>query len=146
MKDFLDKECVYTEVTEPKEVWPIIARPPIKMKYAGFYLKRFKGENEETVLKPHTCRFVTSANRCSIYEDRPVVCRKFPYTTYYESGLFHAYYVDVPFSNCQGYRPKPHLKKQWLAGWVKDLMEGDKEIAESVQSGFFIVTEIKQDE
>jgi len=144
MKEFLDKECVFTSVTEPKEVWPLMGRPSIKMKYAGFYLKRFDEENQETVLKPHACRFVTENNLCSIYEARPVVCRKFPYTTHYEQGIVHAMYVDVPFSSCEGYRPKAHLKKQWLSPWVGLLMEADKEIAESVQTGFFMITEVTQ--
>ena len=144
MSEFLDKECVFAEVTEPKEVYPLIGRPPIKATYAGFYLKRFEGENEETVLKPHACRFVTEDNLCSIYEARPVVCRKFPYTTYHRDGLTHAYYVDVPFSTCPGYRERHRIKKQWLAPWVEDLLQADKEILESVQSGFFMITEVDQ--
>jgi len=60
MSKFLDEECIFAEVTEPKEVWPLIGRPPVKVRYTGFYLKRFDGENEETVLKPHACRFVSN--------------------------------------------------------------------------------------
>jgi len=144
MSDFLYKECVHAEVTEPKEVYPLIGKPPMKVKYAGFYLKRFEGENEESVLKPHACRFVTEDNLCSIYEARPVVCRRFPYTTYHSQGLIHAYYMDVPFSSCPGYRERRHVKKKWLSPWVKDLIEGDKEILESVQFGFFVITEVKE--
>jgi len=142
MKEFLDKECVFTEVAEPKEVWPLIDGPSVKAKYTGFYLKRFKDENKETVLKPHPCRFITENNLCSIYKVRPIVCRKFPYTTYQEDGLTHAYYVNVPFSKCQGYREKRNIKKQWLTPWVKDLVQADREILESVQSGFFMITEV----
>jgi Fe-S-cluster containining protein len=145
MKEFMDKECILAEVTEPKEVYPLIGGPPVKARYAGFYLKRFKGENRRTVLKPHACRFVTEDNLCSIYEARPIVCRRFPYTTYRnQQGLTDAYYVDVPFSTCQGYREKRHIKKQWLTPWVKDLLEGDREILESVQSGFFMITEMEK--
>jgi len=144
MSEFLDKECVFADVSEPKEVYPLIGMPPVKARYAGFYLKRFEGENEETVQKPHACRFVTEDNLCSIYEARPVVCRKFPYTTFHKGGLTHAYYVNVPFSTCPGYREKHHLKKQWLTPWVKDLMEGDREILQSVQSGFFMVTQVER--
>jgi len=140
--EFLDKECVFAEVTEPKEVWPFIDMPSMRVRYAGFYLKRFEGENEETALKPHACRFVNKDNLCSIYEARPLVCRKFPYTTYHEGGLTHTYYVDVPFSTCQGYREKHHLKKQWLTPWVKTFTEADKEILESVKSRFFTITEV----
>lgn len=143
MSQFLDEECVFAEVSEPKEVRAFIERPPVKATYAGFYLKRFEGENEETALKPHACRFVTEDNLCSIYEARPVVCRKFPYTTYRREGLTHAYYLNVPFSSCPGYREKRRLKKQWLAGWVRDLVEADIEIVESVQSGFFMITEVE---
>jgi len=142
MSEFLDRECVFMEVSEPKEVYPLIEGPPVKARYAGFYLKRFDGEDEETALKPHACRFVTEDNLCSIYEARPVVCRKFPYTTYREEGLTHAYYVNVPFSNCPGYREKRHLKRKWLTPWVKPLLEADREILESLQSGFFMITEI----
>jgi len=137
MSEFLDRECVFTEVGEPKEVYPLIGGPPVKARYAGFC--------EETVLKPHACRFVTEDNLCSIYEARPVVCRKFPYTTYRVEGLTHAYYVDVPFSNCPGYREKRHLKRKWLAPWVKTLLEADREILESLQSGFFMITEVEGD-
>jgi len=143
MSEFLDKECVHAEVTEPKEVYPLIGKQPLKATYAGFYLKRFEGENKETVLKPHACRFVTEDNLCSIYQARPVVCRKFPYTTYHDGDVIHAYYVNVPFSACLGYREKRHLKRKWLAPLVKDFIQADKEIRESVQSGFFMVTELE---
>jgi len=146
MSEFMDKECIFAEVTEPKEIWPFISEPSVKVTYTGFYLKRFKGENKETVLKPHPCRFIDEENFCSIYEARPVVCRKFPYTTYHEGDLTHAYYVNVPFSTCLGYREKRHLKKQWLTPWVKDLIVGDKEILESVKSRFFTITEVIETE
>ena len=143
MSEFLDKECVYAEVTEPRQVYPLIGKPPVKATYVGFYLKRFDGENAETVLKPHACRFLTENNLCTIYEARPVVCRKFPYTTYHQEGLTHAYYVNVPSSSCPGYREKRRLKKQWLTPWVKDLIEADREILGAVQSGFFMITEVE---
>jgi len=146
MSEFLDEECIFAEITEPKEVWPLIGRPPVKARYTGFYLKRFNGENHETILKPYPCRFVTEDNLCSIYEARPVVCRKFPYTTYHREGLIHAYYVNVPFSTCIGYREKKHIKKKWLSPLEKDFVRCDKEIYESVQSSFFNITHISVEE
>ena len=144
MSEFLDEECVFTEIAEPKEVWPFLGGPSARVRDAGFYLKRFEGENEETVQQPHPCRFVAEDNRCSIYEARPIVCRKFPYTTYNEDGLVHAYYVNVPFSACPGYRERRHVKRKWLSPWVKDLTRGDEEILESLKSHFFMITEIAE--
>jgi len=93
-------------------------------------------------MKPHACRFLTKNNLCSIYEARPVVCRKFPYTVLLSSGRLHAYYVDVPWSECQGYREKKHLKKQWLSPIVDELVKGTKEAFEAVDTGFFQITQI----
>ena len=143
MTKFLEEECVWAEVSEGKEVWPLIGLPSVRAGYAGYYLKRFEGENEKTVNEPHSCRFLKDG-LCSIYEARPVVCRKFPYTTYHEGGVVHAYYVYVPRSECPGYRERRHLKRQWLAPWVRDLLEGDREIAKSVKMGFFQIIGLEE--
>jgi len=140
---FIDRHCVFASTTEGKDVYPLAQMPPVKVQYTGCYLKRFPGENPETALKPHPCQYVTEENLCSIYPVRPVVCRKFPYTTYLENGIVHAYYVDVPWSECEGYRPKPHIKRKWLSPLVRDLERGNEEIIESVKKGLLIITELK---
>ena len=141
---FIDEHCVFASTTEGKDVYPLIGQPPVNVQYIGCYLKRFQEENEETVLKSHPCQFVTKDNLCSIYPIRPITCRKFPYTTILDKeGLVHAYYVDVPWSECEGYRAKRHIKRQWLSTWISDLMMADKEIIESVKKGLMIITEMK---
>lgn len=142
-KKFVEEYCVFASTTEEKEVYPLIGRPPVKVQYIGCYLKRFKDEDEKSVLLPHPCQFVTEDNLCSIYPIRPITCRKFPYTTYLQNGLLHAYYVDVPWSECEGYRPKRHIKKKWLSPWVKTLEQADKEIIEAVQKGLMIITQMR---
>jgi len=138
------EQCIFASTTEGKEVYPLLALPPVKVQYTGCYLKRFKDENEKSVFLPHLCQFVTEDNLCGIYSSRPVTCRKFPYTTYLDKeGLVHAYYVDVPWSECEGYRSKRHIKRQWLSTWIKDLEMAGKEIIESVQKGLVIITETK---
>jgi Fe-S-cluster containining protein len=141
-KRFVDEHCIFASTTEGKEVYPLIGGPPAKVQYTGCYLKRFKDETVETVFSPYSCQFITKENLCSIYPIRPVVCRKFPYITNLQGGLVHAYYVDVPWSECEGYKPKLHIKKQWLSPWVKTLEEANKEILDSVQKGLLVITEI----
>jgi len=146
IKGFVDAECVWAEVTEPKEVYPLIGLPPVKVKYAGYFLKRFEGENEQTIEEPHRCRFLTAENLCSIYDVRPVVCRKFPYTVLMDDvGVYHAYYVDVPWSLCPGYRGKKHLKLKWLAGWVENLTQGYQEAVETVKNNLIQITSLEEE-
>lgn len=141
---FINEHCIFASTTEGKEIYPLLGLPPVKVQYTGCYLRRFKEEDEKSVFLPHPCQFATKDNLCSIYPIRPVTCRKFPYTTYLDKqGLVHAYYVDVPWSQCEGYRPKRHIKRQWLSTWVSTLQMADKEIIESVQKGLMIITKLE---
>ena len=142
MTKFLEAECVWAEVTEPKEIYAL-GLPPCNVKYAGYYLKRFKGENEATIEKPHRCRFLTTDNLCQVQQVKPVVCRKFPYAIQKDrTGTYHAIYVDVPWSRCQGYREKRKVKLQWLTPWVKPLIDGAEEIYETLENNLMQITEI----
>lgn len=142
--NFLDQHCVFASPQEGKEVHPLAELPPVNVQYNGCYLKRFPEEDEETVGQRHACQFVTQDNLCRIYPHRPMTCRKYPYTTFHQpDGLTHAYYVTVPWSECQGYTPKLHLKKKWLSPWVNLLQQADQEIRESLEKGVMIITEIQ---
>jgi Fe-S-cluster containining protein len=142
MTKFLEAECVWAEVTEPKEIYTL-GLPPCNVKYAGYYLKRFKEENEATIEKPHRCRFLTVENLCRIQKVKPVVCTKFPYTVQKDlAGIYHAYYVDVPWSRCQGYQEKKKIKKKWLSEWVKPLIDGAEEVYETLKNNLMLITEI----
>jgi len=61
----------------------------------------------------------------------------------FREWVVHAYYVDVSWSECKGYRPKPHIKRKWLSPLVRDSEKGNKEIIESVKKGLLIITELK---
>ena len=53
----------------------------LKMKEGAFtdkYLKQ--DEDGDYVVQSHPCPFLGADNFCSIYEDRPSDCRRFPYT------------------------------------------------------------------
>ena len=138
---FLKRECVLAEVNE-RDVYPIIGAPPVKASYIGYFLKRFKDENEETITKPHKCRFLTDRNLCSIYDARPMVCRKFPYTVIWDGELLHAYYVVTPWLKCMGYRAKPKIKRSWLSPYVKHLTQSFEETIETVSKGLMVITDV----
>lgn len=140
---FLETECVWAEVTEPKEIH-VLGLSPCNVKYAGYYLKRFQGENETSIEKPHRCCFLTADNLCQIQEVKPVVCRKFPYSIGKdEASTYHAIYVDVPWSQCQGYREKKKVKTSWLIGWVKPLIDGAKEVWETLENDLMQITSVE---
>ena len=53
----------------------------LKMKESGFIDKYLKIDDEgDYVLKSKPCPFLGENNFCSIYEDRPSDCKRFPYT------------------------------------------------------------------
>ena len=140
---FLKAECVWAEVTEPKEV-RALGLPPCSVKYASYYLKRFQEENESSIEKPHRCRFLTNANLCEIQEAKPVVCRKFPYSIAKDkASTYHAIYVDVPWSQCKGYREKKKVKTQWLTGWIKPLIDGAEEVYETLENDLMQITSVE---
>jgi len=139
----LDKECVYGEIKSDR-VYPLIQFPPFAVRGMTWFLKRFEGENEETLNKPAGCRFLTEDNLCSIYPCRPSVCRKSPYTLYKVDGTYHAYYIAEERSECQGYKEKPKPKLKWLTPWVGSLIQGYEEVVESLETGVFKLTEIRQ--
>ena len=142
MTKFLEAECIWAEVTEPKEICGF-GLPPCNVKYAGYYLKRFPEENESSIEKPYRCRFLTDDNLCQIQEVKPVVCTKFPYSIAKDkTNTYHAIYVDVPWSQCQGYREKKKVKTQWLTGWVKPLIGGAEEIWETLENDLMQITSI----
>ena len=141
-KDFLEKECIRAQIQE-KEVYPVLSGPPVAADYIGYFLKRFDGENKETIMKPYPCRFLTEDNLCSIYDVRPTVCKKFPYTVYKTESLYHAYYVVTSQLECKGYRAKRKIKKKWLSEWAKPLIDGGNEVIETVEKRLMKITELK---
>ncbi len=143
VNQFLEKECLWLEAQREK-VYFSVSLPPLKVSYAGFFLKRFPEENEETARKPHPCRFLNENNRCSIYPVRPAVCVKAPYTVFRQPDGFHAYYSHVPWSQCRGYRAKKRVKLQWLSPWVNPLIRTCHEIWETVRLGMMQIIRVHE--
>ena len=53
----------------------------LRMKEGAFTDKYLRLDNEnDYVVKQSPCPFLGEDNYCSIYEDRPVDCRRYPYT------------------------------------------------------------------
>lgn len=148
MTKFLEAECVWAETTEPKQIYTRMGGS-WKVKYEGYYLKRFPGENEATIEKPHRCRFLTKDNLCRIQRDggeilKPVVCRKFPYIiSKDETGLYHAYYADVPWSKCPGYREKKKIQTKFLNSWINPLIDGAEEVYETMKNDLMQITSLE---
>ena len=144
MTKFLEAECVWTETREPKEVY-LLSGDAYDVENAGYYLKRSADETEETIHQPRRCRFLTRDNLCEIQDAKLVVCRKFPYIVSNPDrrSTYHAYYADVYWSGCQGYRPKMKVKLPWLIPWVKPLIEGINEIYETVENNLMQITSIR---
>lgn len=143
MKKLLEEETVFAE-THVENVYASVSRSPYTVRAQAFFLKRFAGETEETLTEMHACRFLKEDNLCQIYDVRPTVCRKHPYTVYVNGSLYHAYYTKQEESECQGYRAKRRVKTKWLTPWIKPLIQNCNEIYESIQKGFFIITEVKK--
>jgi len=140
ISEFLDRECIYSTLYE-REVYTFEGEP-LSVTYRGWFLKRYDGETAETIVQPHSCRF-QQENLCSIYEDRPMVCRKYPYAINWDCYAYlHACYAYTPQSRCRGFVKRKNLKRKWLSPWVKTLLEVAEEIEETTALGITIIEEV----
>jgi len=137
---FIEKLCIFGTIHEGPNIQIPFYPHPVTVEYTACFLKRYAGETEETITQPHPCGFITEENLCSIYENRPVACQKFPYTTLHKDGLTHACYVDVPYSDCEGYIARPQINKKKLSKLAPILEKADLEIKESMETGMIIIT------
>jgi Fe-S-cluster containining protein len=143
MTSFLNAECVWAETKEPKEVF-LITGQAFNVKYAGYYLKRFAVEDEITIQQPRRCRFLTDKRLCQIQEAKPTVCTKFPYIIAKDAAnTYHAYYANVHWSDCQGYRAKKKVKLPWLIPWVKPLIDGAEEVYETMKNSLMQIIRVE---
>jgi len=142
VSEFLDRECIYSEICE-REVYPLFYPGSMKATYRGWFLKRWSGETSETVVEQHPCRF-QHGRLCSIYESRPIVCRKYPYAISLDPyGLLHAFYAHIPGNKCRGFEERPHLKRKWLSPYVKILLQAAEEIRETEALHLTTIEEVK---
>lgn len=142
--DFLKQECVLTEFRE--EGTTLMGGgfdgKLVDASYVSYFFKRFSGEDEQSLYKPHGCRFL-SDNRCLIYENRPMVCRKFPYVTVPQSlSLILVFYTKDEAMNCPGFMERPTPRRKWLSKSYMQLSEVDAEILESLNQGLVRFTEV----
>lgn len=139
-KEFIERECVLAEVEERE----VDAYPGMSMNatYIGYFLKRFPGETEETVTKPGRCRFLNGENLCEIHPVKPAPCRRFPYLSYIQGEVFHAYYAKSEVIGvCRGFVERKKIRRRWLKSWPDIIVNTTKEVIETVKAGLISIEE-----
>jgi len=126
---FLSEECVYG-VISMETVYPL----NIPAKMLTWNLKRFKDETEDDLMIPHRCRFLKNG-LCTIYDVRPMVCRKYPFYEFKAGGIVHAAYTSEEKSKCKGFFASRKFKPKLYVQFSKWLEQGWYEVVESLEYG-----------
>ena len=117
--DFLKNECLR-----------------LKVEGLGFrwFLKRQSWETVNEVEKQIPCRFLSHDGLCIIYSTRPMVCREFPFKTFFDGMHLHAKFMEAERTiMCMGFRESQTLNVKVLEDWAKILKMAYKEYEETVK-------------